>query len=93
MLTDEQIVGNAKWLHARLVLLLDALDGEEWDGRWTNRLMAAWLSARRSIRDAAVWKGQDDGVARLVEGNQAEETAPAAGGNPADGSGSQAGEA
>jgi hypothetical protein len=93
MLTDEQIVGNAKWLHARLVLLLDALDGEEWDGRWNNRLMAAWLSARRSIRDAATWKGQDDGVARLVEGDQAEEDKPAAGDNPADGSGSQAGEA
>lgn len=93
MLTDEQIVGNAKWLHARLVLLLDALDGEEWDGRWNNRLMAAWLSARRSIRDAATWKGQDDGVARLVDADAKEETAPAAGGSPQEGSGGEAGDA
>jgi hypothetical protein len=93
MLTDEQIAGNAKWLHARLVLLLDALDAETWDGRWNNRLMAAWLSARASIKDAATWKGSSDGVARLVEGDQAEETAPAAGGSPQEGSGGQAGEA
>ena len=92
MLTDEQIVGNAKWLHARLVLLLDALDGEEWDGRWNNRLMAAWLSARRSIRDAATWKEDTDAVARQLDPDE-EKAKPAAGGNPADGSGSQAGEA
>jgi hypothetical protein len=93
MLTDAQIARKAKWIHARLVLLIDALDGEEWDGRWTNRLMSAWLAARNTVEDAATWKEDADGVARLVEGHQAEETAPAAGGNPADGSGSQAGEA
>jgi hypothetical protein len=93
MLTDEQIVGNAKWFHARLVLLLDALDGEEWDGRWNNRLMAAWLSARRSIRDAATWKDNSDGVARLVDADAKEETAPAAGGSPQEGSGGEAGDA
>jgi hypothetical protein len=93
MLTDGQIVGNAKWLHARLVLLLDALDGEEWDGRWNNRLMAAWLSARRSIRDAATWKDNSDGVARLVDADAKEETAPAAGGSPQEGSGGEAGDA
>jgi hypothetical protein len=39
MLTDEQIVAHAKWLHARLVLLIDAFDDAPWDDRWTNRLM------------------------------------------------------
>lgn len=87
MLTDEQIAGNAKWLHARLVLLLDALDAETWDGRWNNRLMAAWLSARASIKDAATWKGSSDGVARQLGADEAEEDKPAAGGNPADGGG------
>ena len=90
MLTDEQIVANAKWIHARLVLLIDALDGEAWDGRWNNRLMAAWLSARRTLNDAA--KEKADGMARLVGADETE-TAQAAGANPADGSGRQAGEA
>ena len=93
MLTDEQVAGKAKWIHARLVLLIDALDAETWDGRWTNRLMSAWLAARNTLEDAATWKGNTDGVARLVDADEAEEDKPAAGGNPADGSGSPAGEA
>ena len=90
MLNDEQIAAHAKWIYTRLVLLLDVLDRESWDGRWNNRLMSAWLSARRTVRDAA--KEQTDGVARLV-GQHETETAQAAGANPADGSGRQAGEA
>ena len=93
MLTDEQVAGKAKWIHARLVLLIDALDAETWDGRWTNRLMSAWLAARNTLEDAATWKGNPDGVARLVEGDEAKETAPAAGGSPQEGSGGEAGDA
>jgi hypothetical protein len=92
MLTDEQIVAHAKWIHARLVLLIDAFDDAPWDDRWTNRLMSALLSARNTLEFASQ-KGSGDGVARLVDADAKEETAPAAGGSPADGSGSQAGEA
>ena len=90
MLTDEQIAANAKWIYTRLVLLLDVLDRESWDGRWNNRLMAAWLSARRTLNEAV--KEKTDGVARQL-GTDETETAQAAGANPADGSGRQAGEA
>lgn len=91
MLTDEQIVAHAKWIHARLVLLIDAFDDAPWDDRWTNRLMSALLSARNTL-ELASQKGTDDGMARLVDPDE-EKAKPAAGGNPADGSGSQAGEA
>jgi hypothetical protein len=93
MLTDAQIARKAKWIHARLVLLIDALDGEEWDGRWTNKLMSAWLAARNTVEDAATWKEDTDAVARQLDADAKEETAPAAGGSPQEGSGSQAGEA
>ena len=76
MLTDEQIAANAKWIYTRLVLLLDVLDRESWDGRWNNRLMSAWLSARRTVRDAA--KESIDGVARHLAQHETE-TEPAAG--------------
>ncbi len=93
LLTDEQIAHEAKWLYARLNVLIDALDAEKWDGRWTNKLMQAWLSARRTIKDASTWKDNTDGVARLVDADEAEETAPAAGGSPQEGSGGEAGDA
>lgn len=90
MLTDEQIVAHAKWIHARLVLLIDAFDDAPWDDRWTNRLMSALLSARNTIEFASQ-KGSGDGVARLVDAD--EEKAPAAGGSPQEGSGGEAGDA
>ena len=92
MLTDEQIVAHAKWIHARLVLLIDAFDDAPWDDRWTNRLMSALLSARNTLEFASQ-KGTDDGVARLVDADAKEETAPAAGGSPQEGSGGEAGDA
>ena len=93
MLTDAQIARKAKWIHARLVLLIDALDGEEWDGRWTNKLMSAWLAARNTVEDAATWKEDTDAVARQLDADAKEETAPAAGGSPQEGSGGKAGDA
>ena len=54
-LTEEQIAHKATWLYGRLRVLVAALDDEQWDGRWGNKLMSAWLSARRTIRDAATW--------------------------------------
>ena len=92
LLTDAQIAHEAKWIYTRLNVLIDALDAEKWDGRWTNKLMQAWLSARRTIKDASTLKEDTDAVARHMDPDE-EETKPAAGGNPADGSGSQAGEA
>lgn len=92
MLTDQQIASNAKWLYADLVLLIDAFDAAPWDDRWSNRLMAALLAARNTIRDAATRK-HTDGMARLVEADEAKETAPAAGGSPQEGSGGEAGDA
>ena len=91
MLTDEQVAASAKWIYTDLVLLIDAFDAAPWDDRWTNRLMSALLSARNTLETAAK-KGPEDGVARLV-GTDETETAQAAGANPADGSGRQAGEA
>ena len=93
MLTDAQIARKATWIHARLVLLIDALDGEEWDGRWTNKLMSAWLAARNTVEDAATWKEDTDAVARQLDADAKEETAPAAGGSPQEGSGGEAGDA
>ncbi len=93
MLTDEQIARKATWIHARLVLLIDALDGEEWDGRWTNKLMSAWLAARNTVEDAATWKEDTNAVARQLDADAKEETAPAAGGSPQEGSGGEAGDA
>jgi len=93
MLTDAQIARKATWIHARLVLLIDALDGEEWDGRWTSRLMSAWLAARNTVEDAATWKEDTDAVARQLDADAKEETAPAAGGSPQEGSGGEAGDA
>jgi hypothetical protein len=93
MLTDAQIARKATWIHARLVLLIDALDGEEWDGRWTNKLMSAWLAARNTVEDAATWKEDTNAVARQLDADAKEETAPAAGGSPQEGSGGEAGDA
>lgn len=92
MLTDEQIVAHAKWIHARLVLLIDAFDDAPWDDRWTNRLMSALLSARNTLEFASQ-KGSSDGVARQLDADAKEETAPAAGGSPQEGSGGEAGDA
>jgi hypothetical protein len=92
MLTDEQIVAHAKWIHARLVLLIDAFDDAPWDDRWTNRLMSALLSARNTLEFASQ-KGSGDGVARQLDADAKEETAPAAGGSPQEGSGGEAGDA
>lgn len=93
LLTDAQIAHEAKWIYTRLNVLIDALDAEKWDGRWTNKLMQAWLSARRTIKDASTLKEDTDGVARLVDADEEKETAPAAGGSPQEGSGGEAGDA
>jgi hypothetical protein len=97
MLTQEQVQHHAKWLYTSVMLLVDALDREAWDGRWTNRLMHAHTFARNTLEDAAKWKEPSDAVALDVEANEEEGTSPAEGQNPpqiiVSGNGGQAGEA
>jgi hypothetical protein len=97
MLTPEQVQHQAKWLYTSVMLLVDALDREAWDGRWTNRLMHAHTFARNTLDDAAKWKEPSDAVALDVATDETEETSPAEGHNPpqiiVSGNGGQAGEA
>ena len=69
MLTPEQVQRHAKWLYTATMLLIDALDGEPWDGRWTNKLMHAHLFARNAIKDAAK---QSEEISGSVAGNTSE---------------------
>ena len=97
MLTPEQVQHQAKWLYTSVMLLVDALDREAWDGRWTNRLMHAHTFARNTLDDAAKWKEPSDGMALDVATDETEGTSPAEGQNPpqiiVSGNGGQAGEA
>jgi hypothetical protein len=97
MLTQEQVQHHAKWLYATVMMLVDALDREAWDGRWTNRLMHAHTFARNTLEDAAKYQEPTDAVALDVETNEEEGTSPAEGQNPpqiiVSGNGGQAGEA
>jgi hypothetical protein len=97
MLTQEQVQHQAKWLYTSVMLLVDALDREAWDGRWTNRLMHAHTFARNTLEDAAKWKEPSDGMALDVAADETEGTSPAEGQNPpqiiVSGNGGQAGEA
>ena len=97
MLTPEQIQHQAKWLYTSVMLLVDALDREAWDGRWTNRLMHAHTFARNALEDAAKYQEPTDAVALDVEADEVKETSPAEGQDPpqiiVSGNGGQAGEA
>jgi len=53
--TPEQIVGTAKKLHKALMLCVEALDREAWDGRWGNRLMQAHTYGHAVLEAAAKW--------------------------------------
>jgi hypothetical protein len=79
MLTPEQVQHQAKWLYTSVMLLVDALDREAWDGRWTNRLMHAHTFARNTLEDAAKWKEPSDGMALDVATDETEGTSPAEG--------------
>jgi hypothetical protein len=97
MLTQEQVQHHAKWLYATVMMLVDALDREAWDGRWTNRLMHAHTFAKNTLEDAAKYQEPTDAVALDVEANEEEGTSPAEGHNTpqiiVSGNGGQAGEA
>ena len=54
-LTPEQIAHKAEHLYQSLTLLVEALDLEKWDARWTNRLMQAWLQARNVVKWSSKW--------------------------------------
>jgi hypothetical protein len=82
MLTPEQVQHQAKWLYTSVMLLVDALDREAWDGRWTNRLMHAHTFARNTLEDAAKYQEPTDAVALDVDANEEEGTSPAEGQNP-----------
>ena len=95
MLTQEQVQHHAKWLYATVMMLVDALDREAWDGRWTNRLMHAHTFARNTLEDAAKYQEPTDAVALDVATDEAKETSPAEGQNPQviGGNGGEAGDA
>jgi len=82
MLTPEQVQHHAKRLYATVMMLVDALDREAWDERWTNRLMHAHTFARNTLDDAAKWKEPSDGMALDVATDETEGTSPAEGQNP-----------
>jgi hypothetical protein len=54
-LTPEQVAHHAKHLHEAVVLLVESLDREVWDARWTNRLMHAHTFAHSMLDHAAQW--------------------------------------
>lgn len=54
-LTVEQIAGRAIRLEKALRICIEALDREEWDGRWGNRLMHAHTYGRTALEEAATW--------------------------------------
>jgi hypothetical protein len=56
VLTPEQIAHHATQLHAAALLMVEALDRELWDARWTNRLMQAHTIARSTLIHAGAWQ-------------------------------------
>lgn len=56
VLTPEQIAHHATQLHSAAVLMVEALDRELWDARWTNRLMQAHTIARSTLIHAGAWQ-------------------------------------
>ena len=82
MLTQEQVQHHAKRLYTSVMLIVDALDREAWDGRWTNRLMHAHTFARNTLEDAAKYQEPTDAVALDVATDESKETSPAEGHNP-----------
>lgn len=93
MLTPEQVQNQAQWLYASVVLLVEALDREKWDGRWNNRLMHAHTFARNALEDAAKYKEPSDGMALDMGATEDKEKEPDAGSDAEDASDRQAGEA
>jgi hypothetical protein len=55
LMTLEQIFANAERMEKALRMCVDALDLEEWDGRWGNRLMQAHTYGRTTLEEAATW--------------------------------------
>lgn len=55
-LTPEQVAHHASRLHEAVVLLVESLDREIWDARWTNRLMHAHTFAHSMLNHAAQWQ-------------------------------------
>jgi hypothetical protein len=53
--TPEQIAGTATRIHKALMLCVEALDREPWDGRWGNRLMQAHTYGHAVLEAAATW--------------------------------------
>ena len=62
-LTPEQIARHANALHSCVVLLVEALDRELWDARWTNRLMHAHTVSHSMLTHAAAWQPPSEAVA------------------------------
>ena len=62
-LTPEQIAHHAAHLADAVTLLVEALDRELWDARWTNRLMQAHTIARSTLIHAAAWQPPPEAVA------------------------------
>lgn len=54
-LTWQQIAGRAIRIERALRICIEALDLEEWDGRWGNRLMHAHTYGRTALEEAALW--------------------------------------
>jgi hypothetical protein len=92
-LTPEQ-ARAAGWELYKALVGIDQVLAER--GQLTDAVIVnVWGSARAAVRHAskATTEEHTDGVARLVGADEAEEDKPAAGGNPADGSGGEAGDA
>jgi len=62
-LTPEQIAHYATQIHSAVVLLVEALDRELWDARWTNRLMHAHTIAHSMLTHAAAWQPPQEAIA------------------------------
>jgi hypothetical protein len=92
-LTPEQ-ARAAGWELYKALVGLDQVLAER--GQLTDAVIVnVWGGARAAVRHAskATPEEHNDGVARLVDADEAEETAPAAGGSPQEGSGGEAGDA
>ena len=86
-LTPEQ-ARAAGWELYKALVAVDQVLAER--GQLTDAVIVnVWGGARAAVRHAskATPEEHNDGVARLVDADEAEEDKPAAGGNPADGSG------
>jgi len=92
-LTPEQ-ARAAGWELYKAIVALDQVLAER--GQLTDAVIVnVWGGARAAVRHAskATPEEHNDGVARLVDADAKEETAPAAGGSPQEGSGGEAGDA